>query len=145
MSKIVAIILGNRVNDDGTITKIQEERLEMAVEIEKEFNPDYFILTGGSPNKKAGISEAEGMYNYLIKKGFNKDKLIIIQIKKTELNIKDIIDIYTEDQTSKQNIIYISTLDKLYKFTGYNTLKGWKYKVSTTKRIINIIKENLKK
>lgn len=76
MSKIVAIILGNRVNDDGTITKIQEERLEMAVEIEKEFNPDYFILTGGSPNKKAGISEAEGMYNYLIEKGFNKDKLI---------------------------------------------------------------------
>lgn len=73
----------------------------------------------------------------------NKDKLIIIQIKKTELNIKDIIDIYTEDQTLKQNIIYISTLDKLYKFTGYNTLKGWEYKVSNTKRIIKIIKETL--
>lgn len=72
----------------------------------------------------------------------NKDKLIIIQIKKTELNIKDIIDIYTEDQTLKQNIIYISILDKLYKFTGYNTLKGWEYKVSNTKRII---KETLKK
>lgn len=76
MSKKIAIILGNRVNDDGTITKIQEERLEMALEIEKEFNPDYFILTGGSPNKKAGISEAEGMYNYLVEKGFNKEKLI---------------------------------------------------------------------
>ena len=75
----------------------------------------------------------------------NKDKLIIIQIKKTELNIKDIIDIYTEDQTLKQNIIYISTLDKLYKFTGYNTLKGWEYKVSNTKRITKIIKETLKK
>ncbi len=75
----------------------------------------------------------------------NKDKLIIIQIKKTELNIKDIIDIYTEDQTLKQNIIYISTLDKLYKFTGYNTLKGWEYKVSNTKKIIKIIKETLKK
>ena len=75
----------------------------------------------------------------------NKDKLIIIQIKKTELNIKDIIDIYTEDQTLKQNIFYISTLDKLYKFTGYNTLKGWEYKVSNTKRIIKIIKETLKK
>ena len=31
--KIVAIILGNRLNDDGTITKIQEERLLMALEI----------------------------------------------------------------------------------------------------------------
>ena len=75
----------------------------------------------------------------------NKDKLIIIQIKKTELNIKDIIDIYTENQTLKENIIYISTLDKLYKFTGYNTLKGWEYKVSNTKKIIKIIKETLKK
>lgn len=73
----------------------------------------------------------------------NKDKLIIIQIKKIELNIKDIIDIYTEEQTLKQNIIYISTLDKLYKFTGYNTLKGWEYKVNNTKRIIKIIKETL--
>lgn len=76
MSKKIAIILGNRVNDDGTITKIQEERLIMAMEIEKEFNPDYFILTGGSPNKKAGISEAQGMYDYLVAHGLNKDKLI---------------------------------------------------------------------
>ncbi len=75
----------------------------------------------------------------------NKDKLIIIQIKKTELNIKDIIDIYTVDQTLKQNIIYISTLNKLYKFTGYNTLKGWKHKVSNTKSIIKTINKTLKK
>ncbi len=77
MSKKVAIILGNRVNDDGTITEIQKQRLEMAIEIEKEFNPDYFILSGGSPNKLAGISEAQGMYDYLISKGFKQDKLIL--------------------------------------------------------------------
>ena len=77
MGKKVAIILGNRVNDDGTITKIQEQRLEMALEIENEFKPDFFILSGGSPNKKAGISEALGMYNYLVERGFDKDKLIL--------------------------------------------------------------------
>ena len=77
MGKKVAIILGNRVNDDGTITEIQKERLEMAIEIENEFHPDYFILSGGSPNKLAGISEAKGMYDYLVAKGFNKDKLIL--------------------------------------------------------------------
>lgn len=74
--KIIAIILGNRVNNDGTITEVQKERLEMAKEIDKLFNPEYFILSGGSPNQKAGISEAEGMYNYLVESGFNKDKLI---------------------------------------------------------------------
>ena len=76
MSKKVAVILGNRVNDDGTITEIQKERLLMALEIENEFHPDYFILSGGSPNQKAGISEAEGMYNYLVENGFDKSKLI---------------------------------------------------------------------
>ena len=75
--KTVVIVLGNRMNDDGTITEIQKERLEMAKEIENIFNPDYYILSGGSPNKKAGISEAEGMYNYLINCGFNKEKLIL--------------------------------------------------------------------
>ena len=74
--KMIAIILGIRLYDDGTISKIQEERLIMAKEIEEKFHPDYFILTGGIANKKAKISEAEAMYNYLVKNGFNKDKLI---------------------------------------------------------------------
>ncbi len=74
--KIVAIILGNRLNDDSTITKIQEERLQMALEIEELFKPDYFILSGGVANPLAKISEAEAMYNYLVKKGIDKDKLI---------------------------------------------------------------------
>ena len=74
--KKVAIILGNRLNDDGTITKIQEDRLLMALEIEKLFNPDFFILTGGIANPLAKISEAEAMYNYLVNKGIDKNKLI---------------------------------------------------------------------
>lgn len=76
-SKIVVIVLGNRLNDDGSITKIQEERLLMALELDKLFNPVSFILSGGVANKKAVLSEAEAMYNYLIDKGINKDRLII--------------------------------------------------------------------
>ena len=74
--KIIAIILGNRLNDDGTISKIQEERLQMALEIEELFKPDYFILSGGVANPLAKISEAEAMYNYLVEKGIDKNKLI---------------------------------------------------------------------
>ena len=75
--KTVVIVLGNRLNDDGTITNIQEERLKLAIEIEKDFNPDYFILSGGLANPIPGITEAEAMYNFLIKQGFNKNKLIL--------------------------------------------------------------------
>lgn len=81
--KTVAIILGNRLNDDGSISQIQEERLKMALEVDELFEPDYFILSGGLANPKAGITEAEAMYNYLDKIGFPKDKLIL---EKTSLS-----------------------------------------------------------
>lgn len=81
--KVVVIVLGNRLNDDGSITKIQEQRLLMALELDKLFNPVSFILSGGVANKLAKISEAEAMYNYLIDKGINKERLIIEKESKT--------------------------------------------------------------
>lgn len=73
---LVVVVLGNRLNDDGTITKIQEERLEMALEIEKLFKPNYYILTGGPANPVPNKTEAEAMYDYLIDRGIEKERLI---------------------------------------------------------------------
>ena len=50
--------------------------LEMALEIEELFKPDYFILTGGVANPVAIISEADAMYKYLVDKGLEKERLI---------------------------------------------------------------------
>ena len=74
--KIVCVVLGNRLNDDGSISKIQEERLKMVFEIEEEFKPDYYILSGGLANEKAGRTEADAMYEYLVNNRFTKSKLI---------------------------------------------------------------------
>ncbi len=74
---VVAIVLGNRLNDDGTISEIQKDRLKMALEIEDLFHPDYFILTGGVANSLAKKSEAQAMYETLVEWGFNKEKLIL--------------------------------------------------------------------
>lgn len=74
--KIVVVVLGNRLNDDGTISKIQEERLHLVMEIEKEFNPECYILSGGVANKVAVISEADAMYDYLVVHGIDEKKLI---------------------------------------------------------------------
>ena len=59
--KTVVIVLGNRLNDDGSITKIQEERLKMALELEEMFHPDYFILSGGLANPIPQLTEAEAV------------------------------------------------------------------------------------
>lgn len=80
--RIVVIVLGNRLNDDGTLSEIGKERLMLASEIEQTFHPDYYILSGGLANETAGITEAEAMYNYLIEKhqnvlGFDKEKFIL--------------------------------------------------------------------
>ena len=64
------------MNDDGTISDIQKERLEMLLKIDQEFDVYKYILSGGMPNQLAGITEAEGMYNYLIEKGMDPNRLI---------------------------------------------------------------------
>lgn len=76
MKKMVVILLGNRMNDDGTISDIQKERLEMLLKIDQQFDVYRYILSGGMPNQLAGISEAEGMYNYLVEKGMDPNRLI---------------------------------------------------------------------
>ena len=75
--KIAVVVLGNRLNDDGTITSIQEERLHLALELEEQYKPNYFILSGGVANPIPKISEAEAMYDYLLKKGIEKERLIL--------------------------------------------------------------------
>ena len=72
----VMIVLGNRLNDDGSITKIMEERLQLALKGFKVFAPTKIIVSGGSPNKKADMSEALAMENYLIKSGISPDLII---------------------------------------------------------------------
>jgi uncharacterized SAM-binding protein YcdF (DUF218 family) len=76
MENLIVIILGNRLNDDDSISKIQEERLLLTLEIEEEFKPDYFILSGGLANPKAKKTEADAMYEYLVAKGIDEKKLI---------------------------------------------------------------------
>lgn len=74
--KYVLVVLGNRLNDDGSISSFQEERLKFAMEVIEEFKPIKVILSGGVANKLAKISEAEAMESYLLKKGISKDLLI---------------------------------------------------------------------
>lgn len=73
----IAIILGNRINDDGSITEILKKRLDMTVTLYNEYKPDKIILSGGIANKKVNASEAEKMREYLLEKGLPDDILIL--------------------------------------------------------------------
>lgn len=74
---LVAVILGNRLNDDGSMSEIMEKRLQSALKINQLFAPSKIILSGGVANPKAGVSEAEVMRNYLEYQGVDADKLVV--------------------------------------------------------------------
>ncbi|MCM1043783.1 MAG: YdcF family protein [Corallococcus sp.] len=73
---IVAIILGNRMNNDGTPSQLMNQRLELAVKLDGERHLDKIIVSGGIANKNAGIAEADVMRKSLIMRGMDGDKII---------------------------------------------------------------------
>ena len=72
----VLIVLGNRLNDDGSFTKAMQERMEITLDIVKKQSIDYIITSGGIANKNTKISEAEAMKQYLVSKGLDENKII---------------------------------------------------------------------
>ena len=73
---LVAVVLGNRINDDGSMSALMSARLKAAIEAIEKFNPDKIILSGGAANDKVNVSEAEMMFEYLTSMGVAAEKLV---------------------------------------------------------------------
>lgn len=73
---IVAVVLGNRLNDDGSITDKMRCRLDLALEIHKTLLPCKMVLSGGVANPLAGKSEAQAMFDILVRAGVPQNVLI---------------------------------------------------------------------
>ena len=74
--KNVAVVLGNRINNDGTLTKTMYKRLELTLSIDKQFHPELIIVSGGIANPQVNFSEADAMYDYLVEHGIEKERLL---------------------------------------------------------------------
>ncbi len=117
--KNVMVILGNWMNDNGTISTTMRQRLELALVAYKDFGPAYIVVSGGMANAKAGISEAQAMYNYLVEKGI--DKNIIIKEDQSMSTYQNAI--YTMKKLENinfKNLIIVSTIEH---FVSYQTIK----------------------
>ena len=73
---LVAVVLGNRMNDDGSPSELMLKRMELAIEMYNKMHPDKIIVSGGLANKKAGITEASFMRNHLIDQGIPDDVIV---------------------------------------------------------------------
>lgn len=106
----IGIILGYRLNDDGSRTARLDKRCDLAIKYYKEHGLDYLIVSGGVANPYTTISEAQAMEDYLVAKGFPKKLIIKEEQAKTtwdnmyygmkiakNLNVSEVVVITTYD------------------------------------------------
>jgi vancomycin permeability regulator SanA len=70
-----AVILGNKVNEDGTLSQRLEKRMECSLRLYEAGKVSFLIVSGGYG--KEGFFEAEKMKEFLLLKGVPEDKIIV--------------------------------------------------------------------
>ncbi|WP_232697739.1 YdcF family protein [Brevibacillus daliensis] len=90
----LAVILGNKIENDGRPSDRLRYRLEKAVDLYKEGYFTYVLVSGGVG--KEGYDEAQTMKQYLVQKGIPSDKIITdsmgLNTIMTAQNTKKIMD-----------------------------------------------------
>jgi len=73
----IVIVLGKRLNDDSTMKEELIERLDLGIKTFNETDSSFLAVTGGKPNRKAKVTEASMMYEYLKEHDFDTSKIIV--------------------------------------------------------------------
>ena len=73
----ITVVLGKRLNNNGSRTLELDKRLDLAIDTYYKTSSSFLCLCGGMPNKKAGRTEASAMKEYILSKGFDESKIII--------------------------------------------------------------------
>lgn len=117
----IAITLGNRINDDGTLTKQMVKRLELTYQLYMEKGFDKVIVSGGIANPIPNVSEAEMMKKYLVNK--NMPSEIIYEENKSNSTYENaLFSVPMALELGADTIIVISTIEHFSK-VSYNTMK----------------------
>ena len=113
--KNIAVVLGNRINDDGSLTKTMYKRLELTLKMNEQFHPDLIVLSGGIANPKVDFSEAKAMYDYLLEHGIEKERMIL-EDKSLSTNQNAIFTYQLLEDIEFDNLIIVTT---------YGHFKDW--------------------
>lgn len=117
--KNIMVVLGNWMNDDGTISATMKKRLDLALVAYTEFEPAYIVVTGGMANSKAGITEAQAMYDYLVDHGID-GSIIIKEDQSMSTNQNAIYTMKKLENLNFKNLIIVSTIEH---FVTYGAIK----------------------
>lgn len=140
----IAVILGNKVNPDGTLSDRLQKRLERGLDIYNAKRTDLLVVSGGLG--KEGHYEAEKMKDYLIRNGVPEEDIIVDNYG---INTRATVDntIELRDSLKFNSLIVVSqyfhlTRTKmLFRDRGLNDVSGVSPKYFEMRDIYSLFRE----
>jgi vancomycin permeability regulator SanA len=123
----VALVLGNKVNEDGTLSDRLIARCDKAIELFNAHKVKYIIVSGGIG--KEGFSEGVKMHDYILKNGV-VDSLILTDSKgnTTEATVKNYVALNRYRKFSSVTVVsqfyHITRTKKMLSDAGVDNVYG---------------------
>lgn len=123
----VAVILGSKVNKDGTLSERLEKRLETGVELYQNHRIKRILVSGGLG--KEGFYEGSKMKEYLIGKNIS-DSVIIVDNKgdNTRLTVENTLEIQKKYPFNSLIVVsqyfHVTRTKKLFKDKGFESVSS---------------------
>jgi len=118
---MIFVVLGNYLNDDGSMSKTLTERLNLTMNAYKKFLPSHIICSGGIANKKAKVPESKPMKQFLIDNGIN-DAIIIEESNSLSTKENALYSSKIIKELNDNEVIVISSFEHFTKYP-YNVIK----------------------
>lgn len=123
----IAVILGNKINEDGSISERLKSRLDCGINLYKTNRINKILVSGGLG--KEGYYEGNKMREYLINKNIPDSIIIVdnygdntIATVKNSLKLKDSLKF--ESILVVSQYFHITRLKMLYKKHGFSNIQG---------------------
>ena len=140
----VAIVLGNKVNEDGTLSPRLKARLDKSLELFNQKRVQAIIVSGGLG--KEGFWEGEKMKEYLLKNQIPNEKIIVDNFgNDTEKTVENSIKIMNrmdfKSAISVSQYFHQTRTKKLFKKNGFENIESASPKYFELRDFYSIFRE----
>jgi vancomycin permeability regulator SanA len=123
----LAVILGNKVNEDGTVSTRLQKRLESSVQLYKDQRVKKILVSGGLG--KEGFYEGSKMKEFLVSEGI-PDSVIIVDNKgdNTRKTVENVLQLKSELQFRSLIVVsqyfHVTRTKKLFRDKGFQEVSS---------------------
>ncbi|MFL9835254.1 YdcF family protein [Chryseobacterium terrae] len=140
----IAIILGNKVNEDGTLSTRLEKRLETGIELYENHRIKKILVSGGLG--KEGFYEGDKMKEFLVSKGI-PDSLIMVDNHgdNTRLTVQNTLKLKSKIKFSTVIVVsqyfHVTRTKKLFKDLGFKNVSSVSPRYFEWRDLYSILRE----